>query len=50
MCHYGHVADKMSPKQQLVQEAHKLGLGPSRAALDVYTRGELQQMIADAKK
>jgi hypothetical protein len=37
-------------KRDAVAEAHKLGLGPSKAALDVHTKGDVVRMIAEARK
>ena len=37
-------------KKAVVEEAFKLGLGPSRAALDVHTKGALIYMIAEFKR
>lgn len=37
-------------KPELVKEAYRLGLGPSRAALDVHTKGALIRMIAEYRR
>lgn len=36
-------------KPELVAEAYRLGLGPSKAALDVYHKGVLLKMVTDAR-
>lgn len=36
-------------KAELVAEAHRMGLGPSRAALDVHSKGVLLKMVLDAR-
>lgn len=36
-------------KKELVAEAYRLGLGPSRAALDVHHKGFLYQMVMNAR-
>ncbi len=37
-------------KKMVVDEAYRLGLGPSRAALDVHHKQDLMRMIAEHKR